>query len=146
VKLPKGLYGDNYKAVGTPTADGVFLFFIPVADTYTANDFEIGDISGEACTITLNATSYEGAAAVKITNIVAADKDGNSTDLAGADVEKAVNHPLGDATSDFIVDLDDILKVIKDKVSGEYVAASDVNGDNVIDLDDILFVIKKKVE
>jgi hypothetical protein len=143
VKLP-ARYGAKYKAVGTPTADGVFLFFIPVAAEYTADDFKIDGQEGEACTITLKAANYETAAAVAITNIVAADKDGNSTDLSGADQNFAVNHPKGDATCDFKVDLNDILRVISDKKSGQYVATSDINGDSKLDLNDILAVIKCK--
>jgi len=143
VKLP-ARYGAKYKAVGTPTDKGVFLFFIPVAETYTASDFQITGTEGEACTITLKALNYETAAAVTVTNIVASDKDGNSTDLSCADKTFVINHPKGDATCDFKVDLNDILRVISDKKSGEYVATSDINGDNKLDLNDILAVIKCK--
>ena len=145
VKLP-ARYGEKYKAVGTPTENGVFLFFIPVAETYTAADFQIEGTEGEACTITLNATSYEGAAAVKITNIVASDKDGNSTDLAGADLEKAVNHPVGDASADFLVDGSDIQTLINYIVAGEYKESVDVVKDGAIDGSDIQKVINVILE
>lgn len=143
VKLP-ARYGAKYKAVGTPTENGVFLFFIPVAESYEASDFQISGTDGEACTITLKTTSYESAAAVTVKNIVASDAEGNSTDLAAADANFTVNHPKGDATCDFKVDLNDILRVISDKKSGVYVATSDINNDNKLDLNDILAVIKCK--
>jgi hypothetical protein len=115
-----------------------------VAENYTADDFKIEGMSGEACTITLKASNYETAAAVTVKNIVASDAEGNSTDLTGTDTNFDVNHPKGDATCDFKVDLNDILRVISDKKSGEYVATSDINGDNKLDLNDILAVIKCK--
>ena len=145
VKLP-ARYGAKYKAVGTPTEKGVFLFFIPVAETYTADDFKIEGVEGEACTITLNTTSYEGAAGVKVTNIVAADKDGNSTDLSGADKEFAVNHPKGDVNDNFETDIFDLQIVINHINANEYDAKSDMYKDNVIDIFDVQEVINAIVK
>lgn len=140
VKLP-GRYGDKYKAVGTSTENGVFLFFIPVAENYTADDFKIEGTDGEACTITLNVENLEGAAEVMVTNIVASDKDGNSTDLAGADKTFAVNHPKGDVNSNFVVNALDIQETINCAKTGIFSATADVNGDAVVNALDIQEVI-----
>lgn len=140
VKLP-ARYGAKYKAVGTPTENGVFLFFIPVAESYEASDFQITGTDGEACTITLKADSYEGAAAVTVTNIVAADAEGNSTNLAAADANFTVNHPKGDASQDFKVNGGDIQTVINDVVSGTYNEYSDINNDTKVNGGDIQSVI-----
>jgi hypothetical protein len=145
VKLP-ARYGDKYKCVGTPTEKGVFLFFIPVAENYTADDFKIEGVEGEACTITLNAANYEDAALVSVTNIVASDKDGNSTDLTGDDRSFAVDHPVGDASADFLVDGSDIQTLINFIVSGDYKESADVIKDNTIDGSDIQKVINVILE
>jgi hypothetical protein len=140
VKLP-ARYGDKYKCVGTPSANGVFLFFIPVAETYAATDFQITGTEGEACTITLNATNFEEAAAVKVTNIVASDAEGVSTNLTGDDKDFAVNHPKGDASLDFKVNGGDIQTVINNVVAGTYSEASDINDDSKVNGGDIQSVI-----
>jgi len=136
VTLP-ARYGAKYKAVGTPTEKGIFLFFIPVAETYTANDFQITGTEGEACTITLQTEGFEGPATVAVTNICASDADGNSTDLAGANVTFALNHPVGDASSDFLVDGSDIQLLINHVVADTFVESADVVKDGTIDGSDI---------
>ena len=145
VKLP-ARYGAKYKAVGTPTDNGVFLFFIPVAESYTASDFQISGTDGEACTITLQAEDFEGPATVSITNICASDAEGNSTDLAGADVNFAVNHPKGDANSNFIVNALDIQETINYAKAGTYSATADFNGDttvNALDIQEVINIAKQ---
>ena len=138
VTLPAG-YGSKYKAVGTPTDNGIFLFFIPVAESYSTSDFQITGTEGGACTITLIASNYEDAAAVAVTNVCAADADGNS--IAGANAEFAVAHPLGDVSKDFKVNLLDIQQTIGLSANGSYDAAADLNGDNLVNLIDIQTVI-----
>lgn len=140
VKLP-ARYGAKYKAVGTPTENGVFLFFIPVAESYTASDFKITGYEGEACTITLKTDSYEGAAAVKVTNIVASDADGNSTNLNGDNKDFAVNHPKGDVTANFVLDVRDmdllLDAILNDTTSSLDSSVADVNADGKIDVRDM---------
>lgn len=138
VTLPAG-YGSKYKAVGTPTDNGIFLFFIPVAESYSTSDFQITGTEGGACTITLIASNYEDAAAVTVTNVCAADAEGNS--IAGANADFAVAHPLGDATFDFMVNGLDIQATINHSVKETYNAGADVNGDNVVNGLDIQAVI-----
>jgi hypothetical protein len=94
----------------------------------------------------LKADSYEGAAAVKVTNIVAADKDGNSTDLSGADKDFAVNHPKGDVNDNFETDIFDLQIVINHINANEYDAKSDMYKDNVIDIFDVQEVINAIVK
>jgi len=145
VTLP-ARYGAKYKAVGTPTDNGVFLFFIPVAETYTANDFQITGTEGEACTITLQTEGFEGPATVAVTNICASDADGNSTDLAGANVTFAVNHPKGDVNSNYVVNALDIQETINFAKAGTFSATADVNGDtnvNALDIQEVINIAKQ---
>ena len=145
VTLPEA-YGDKYAVVGTKTTKGgYFLFCFPVADTYTKNDLKkvAGSGNGNMCTINLKATkAFTKDPECTVTFIATSDEKGVSTD--GEDTSLSVMRPLGDATGDYRVDLNDILRIIRDKVSGEYVESSDVNNDGKVDLNDILFVIKKK--
>ena len=140
VTLP-ARYGAKYKAVGTPTEKGIFLFFIPVGETYTANDFQITGTEGEACTIIMQTEGFEGPATVAVTNICASDADGNSTELAGADVTFAVNHPKGDVNSNFVVNALDIQETINFAKAGTFSATADVNCDTSVNALDIQEVI-----
>lgn len=139
VTLPAG-YGSKYKAVGTPTDNGIFLFFIPVAESYSTSDFQIAGTESEACTITLIAENFDGAAAITVTNVCAADADGNS--IAGAEnTISPVNHPVGDVSRDFKVNASDIQQAINlAKVAGfdEY---ADLDGDTVVNASDIQQII-----
>jgi uncharacterized protein YcnI len=145
VTLP-ARYGSKYKAVGTPVEGGVFLFFIPVAETYTASDLQITGTDGDACTITLQASNFAGPATISITNICASDANGNQTGLSGEDKTFAVNHPAGDATSDFLVDGSDIQMVINHITAGTYTESVDVTNDGAIDGSDIQKVINVIIE
>lgn len=135
-------YGGKYKAVGTPTEGGLFLFFIPVSNTYTTEDFTITDTK---CIIQLQADSYEGAAAVKITNIAAADAEGVS--ISGEEVKNFdVNHPMGDVTGNFTLDVRDmstVLNAILNEKTGELdKSLADMNGDDEIDVRDMSAQLK----
>lgn len=145
VTLP-ARYGSKYKAVGTPTEGGIFLFFIPVAETYSASDLQISGTDGEACTITLQATDFVGAATVTITNICASDANGNQTDLSGADKTFVVNHPMGDVTNDFGLDVRDmaaLLKAIQTETTGSLDQnVADMTGDGEIDVRDMASQLK----
>ena len=146
VTLPAA-YSSKYAVVGTQAEGGYFLFCFPLAENYTTADIakQNGSGKGALCTINLKASqAIEGDPVCTITDVATSDEVGKST--AGANASLPVKHPLGDATQDYIVDLDDILRVIKDKVDGNNASTSDVNGDGVVDLDDILYVISKKVE
>lgn len=137
VKLP-ARYGAKYKAVGTPTENGVFLFFIPVAESYTASDFQISGNEGEACTITLIADSYDAAAAVSVKNVCAADADGNS--ISGVNADFTINHPKGDASGDFalsVTDMGIVLDYILKNIDTINVANSDASADGEITVSDM---------
>ncbi|MBR6320376.1 MAG: hypothetical protein IKR50_08055 [Prevotella sp.] len=147
VALPAA-YTSKYQVVGTQTAEGgYFLFCFPLAESYAAGDLakQAGSGDGDICTINLVASAaLEGPQPCTVTNLATTDEVGVST--TGADLSTTIGHPQGDATSDYLVDLNDILRVIQDKVGGTYNVFSDVNGDGAVDLNDILFVISKKVE
>lgn len=139
VKLP-ARYGSKYKATGIPTEDGsILLFFTPLTATPTAEDFDITGTEGEACTITLKATKFEGPATCTITNICASDADAIS--IQGADMNVNVNHPAGDASKDFVVNGSDIQTIINNIVARTYDESSDVYPDNKVNGADIQSVI-----
>ena len=141
VKLP-ARYGAKYKAVGTPTADGVFLFFIPVAETYTAEDFLITGTEGEACTINLKASkAFRGPVECQVTNLCAADATGSSLNLAGADTQLSLNNPKGDVTGDIKTNVSDAEAVIQLILSNSYDENADVHKDNKVNVSDIEDII-----
>lgn len=145
VTLP-ARYGSKYKAVGTPVEGGVFLFFIPVAETYTASDLQITGTDGDACTITLQASDFAGPATISITNICASDANGNQTGLSGEDKTFAVNHPRGDVNSNFIVNALDIQETINYAKAGVFSSSADINGDdavNALDIQEVINIAKQ---
>jgi uncharacterized protein YcnI len=141
VTLP-ARYGEKYKAVGTPTENGIFLFFIPVAESYTESDFQITGTEGEACKINLKASpSFRGPVNCVVTNLCAADKDGVS--IQGTDAELSLNNPRGDVNSDIKVSIGDVEKVVQLILANEYDENGDLNNDNKHSVGDIEAIIQE---